>query len=123
MPTSTHGPPPHVYTVDDDTLQSFLHSAPVVVLDFWRPGCGPCRAQQAPLRAFAVAHPHVNVGAVNIDNNEVSAAQFGIHSTPSLVVVVHGVPILGTIGVQTAAQLHRLINRPEVVAARNGGAS
>lgn len=74
-------------TFQDDVLSS---DKPVLV-DFWAPWCGPCRAVAPILEEIAEANKDkLTVVKLNTDENPGTAAKYGIVSIPTLNVYVDG---------------------------------
>ena len=67
-----------------------LASDKTVLLDFWASWCGPCRMLSPTVDAIAEERPDIKVGKVNVDEQNELAAQFGIMSIPTLVVIKNG---------------------------------
>jgi len=62
-----------------------------VLIDFWAPWCGPCRMQGPILEEVAkgIASKAI-VAKVNVDEEPELAAQFGVQSIPTLVILKNG---------------------------------
>lgn len=61
-----------------------------VLLDFWASWCGPCRMLSPIVDEIAEERTDIKVGKVNVDEQAELAAQFGVMSIPTLVVMANG---------------------------------
>ena len=61
-----------------------------VLLDFWASWCGPCRMVSPIVDQIAEERSDIKVAKVNVDEEQELAAQFGIVSIPTLVVMKDG---------------------------------
>lgn len=76
----------------DDTFDQEIKKAAVPVLvDFWAPWCGPCKAIAPVLEELSAEYgPKLIIAKVNVDENQASAARYGVRSIPNMVIFKNG---------------------------------
>jgi thioredoxin 1 len=80
-----------VKEVTDETFEAeVLRAEGPVVVDFWAPWCGPCRAISPILEQLDGEQDGIEFTKVNIDDNPVYASRFGVLSIPTVIVFENG---------------------------------
>lgn len=81
-----------------------------VLLDFWATWCGPCRMIAPVVEEIAQENTHITVGKIDVDEEPELAAQFGITSIPTLVVMEKGQPGARMLGFRPKADILKLLD-------------
>ena len=78
--------------VTDNNFQAEVIESDVPVLvDFWAPWCGPCRAVAPVVEEIANERGDaLKVVKLNIDDNQKTAVQYNVMSIPTLILFKHG---------------------------------
>jgi thioredoxin 1 len=88
-----------VPVTDADFEQAVLKAEEPVVVDFWAPWCGPCRAIAPILDKLAGEYEgRVKIAKVNTDEEIRWATQYGIHGIPTLIIFKGGQEVERLIG-------------------------
>ena len=93
---------------EDDVINS---DVPVLV-DFWAPWCGPCRAVAPIVEEISEAYNgQVKVGKLNVDENPSTTMKFGIRSIPTLLVFKGGEAVEQIIGAVPKGEIEKALDK------------
>jgi thioredoxin 1 len=95
---------------DSDFEGEVLQSSEPVLVDFWAPWCAPCRLVAPAVEELAEEHQgSVKVVKMNVDDNNDTAARYGISSIPTLMIFKDGEVVERFVGVQPKKRLEQAI--------------
>lgn len=100
-----------VITLTKDNFKSeVLSSDKEVLIDFWAAWCGPCKMLSPVIDEIAKDAPvGVKVGKVNVDEQPELAAQYGVMSIPTVVVIKNGSVKATSVGVKPKQAIMKMI--------------
>ncbi|PIE61054.1 MAG: thioredoxin [Desulfobacterales bacterium] len=77
----------NIIELNDDNFDKMItDSDKPVMVDFWAPWCGPCKAISPTVEALSEEYGDKMVFAkVNVDENPLSPSKFGVQAIPTLI--------------------------------------
>ena len=85
--------------------EEVLNSEKPVLVDFWASWCGPCRMVIPIVEKIAEEYPEYKVVKINVAEEQELAAQFGVMSIPTLMVVKNGQVVNKSVGAKNKQQI------------------
>jgi thioredoxin 1 len=99
--------PPRPIAVSDASFTTDVLNGPTPILvDFWAPWCGPCRAVAPILEQLAIDHgDKLAVAKLDVDANPLTAQRFQVASIPTMIVFKDGIPTTRLVGARAKLAL------------------
>jgi len=92
--------------ITDSNFNEFLSSEIPFVVDFWAEWCGPCRAIAPVVDELATEYEgKINIGKVNVDENDDVVSRYGIRTIPTLLFFKQGELVDKMVGAVPKADL------------------
>ena len=102
-----------IIELSDSTFESEVVNSDVPVLvDFWAPWCGPCRAIAPIVEEISSSYEgKIKVGRMNVDENQSTTMKFGIRSIPTIIMFKDGEAVDQIIGAVPKGEIERVVDK------------
>jgi thioredoxin 1 len=102
-----------VMDIEDGSFDSeVLQSDKPVMVDFWAPWCGPCKAIGPVVEELAGTFgDKIKFTKCNVDNNPVTPGKYGIKAIPTLILFKEGNVVEQITGMVAKSKLEEAINK------------
>jgi len=100
-----------VHVSDANFEQEVLKSPQPVLIDFWAPWCGPCKAIAPVIDELAGEYAgRLKVVKINVDDNPEVPARYGVRGIPNLLIIKAGEVKQQIVGAVPKVQLVRAVD-------------
>ena len=97
---------------DNNLEDRLLQNDKPVLVDFWAPWCGPCKAIAPTLEELGASYSgRATIGKLNVDENPTTASRFRVQAIPTLILFKDGEEKERLIGAQSKASISELLDR------------
>lgn len=104
-----------VVLTQENFAKEVLQSSQPILVDFWAEWCGPCKMLAPILDELAQEYDgRIRIGKVNIDEHQALAAEYGIHSIPTLLLFRGGQVADQIVGLRSKRDLKASFERVAV---------
>ncbi len=97
---------------DDNFAEEVVNASVPVLVDFWAPWCGPCRALGPVIDELSAEFAgKINIVKMNVDENPATPGQFNIRAIPTLILFKNGKVVEHITGAVSKTSLKELIEQ------------
>jgi thioredoxin 1 len=107
----------HTLTFTDGAFeQEVLKSDVPVLVDFWAPWCGPCKAMGPTIDVLAGEYAgKIKIGKMNTDENQATPMRYQVRGIPTLLLFKNGKVVEQRVGAMPKPDVQKMLD-PHVAA-------
>ncbi len=101
-----------IKVVTDDSFEAdVVNSSSTILVDFWAPWCGPCKALAPTLDEIADEYEDkIVIAKFNVDENDQTPPKYGIRGIPTILLFKNGEVVATKMGALSKAELSTFID-------------
>ena len=100
-----------LHVTDANFESEVIKSDKPVLIDFWAPWCGPCKAIAPSIDELAIEYDgRMKFVKLNVDDNPATAARYGVRGIPNLLIIKGGQVKDQIVGAVPKAHLKRAVD-------------
>ncbi|MEA1959248.1 MAG: thioredoxin [Chloroflexota bacterium] len=102
----------NIVSIDNSNFdEAVIGSKTPVLIDFWAPWCGPCKAIAPILEELSVEYEgKLTIAKLNIDEAPQNASKYGVSAIPTMLLFKDGQPVQSIVGYKPKAELKKAID-------------
>ncbi len=103
--------------ITDSNFDKLVLQSPIpVIIDFWAPWCGPCRAMGPVIDELAEEYKgKALIVKMNVDENQATPGKYGIRAIPTIILFKNGEVVEQITGAVSKASLKDLLTQKAAV--------
>lgn len=102
---------PKIVELNANNFADFINGDTPILVDFWAPWCGPCRAVAPTLDEIATERDgDILIGKLNVDDNQPLAVEHGVRGIPTFILFQKGEAGARLTGAMPKAAFDRLLD-------------
>ena len=85
--------------LNDANFDEIVKTSPAIIVDFWAPWCGPCRALGPHIEKMAADYAgKIKIAKCDIESAQTVASKWRIQSIPAVIAFRNGVDVARVVG-------------------------